>query len=167
MKKLLVILLAMSTLWVGSAGAGGGVERYQFIGYTINVATVNGNASYAHTLYVSLDNPCDGTYSGDGTRLSGATETLSNITVVNGVLSATSTYDENTYSWNPSFTLNADGTITFVGTGLGGVTGATGTWTMESTTYNHGDYVAETIGEYGATSAQSCIGMPKVSKGHS
>ena len=63
--------------------------------------------------------------------------------------------------------ISADGGQTYTGTGTdpGGSWPATMTFLSDTTTdYNHGEYVAASIEEYGSPDAHSCIGMPKVSK---
>jgi len=59
----------------------------------------------------------------------------------------------------------SDGVVwTGTGTDSGGTWPATLTLTGSSaTTYNHGEYVAASIDEYGSPDAHSCIGMPIVS----
>lgn len=144
---------------------GAAVERYQFTDYTINVDSVIGVDAYDHVFNIRY-NPCTDTYSGTGYSVyHKGSETLSNVMMSNDTLSFQADYDFAVYTWYPSFTLNSVGSLTFVdGYGSDNVNAATGTWSSSQTSYNHGEYVAESIDEYGPD-ARSCIGMPIVSNG--
>lgn len=162
--------LALGLFMAMAIPAGAAVERYQFTDYTINVDSVNNNASYTHTFEISLDNPCTDSYSGTGSYVGPEgswDETLSDFSMNGDTLSFKAVYQGTVnpgYTWYPSFTLNEDGSLTFVDDhGPDNVWGATGDYTVSQTSYNHGEYVAESIDDYGPD-ADSCIGMPIVSK---
>jgi hypothetical protein len=149
-----------------SLPVGAGVERYQFTDYTINVTSVNGSSAYTHEFNIRY-NPCSDSFSGTGTYTGTGGpwgETLSMFSKSGDTLSFKAVYQGGNvgYTWYPSFTLSG-GTLGFVdGYGPDNVNAATGTYTMSQTSYNHGEYVAESIDEYGPD-ARSCIGMPIVS----
>ena len=159
-----VLGLAMGLFLAVSIPAGAAVERYQFTDYTIEVETVNGSSAFTHTFYLT-HNPCTDTFSGYGVNHyhSNTNETLSNITMNGNTISFRANYDFNTYYWEPGFTLNEGGSFTWAGTTAGEVNTATGKWSSSQTSYNHGEYVAESIDDYGPD-ARSCIGKPIVSK---
>jgi hypothetical protein len=162
--RLSIVLVVALVAMLFSASAGAGVERYQFTDYTINVTSVNGYTAYAHDFWIR-HNPCDDSYTAYGyDHYHDWYETVTMLVVTDTAVKMRSTYP-NGYSWYPSFTLNGDGTLTFIdGYGPDNVNAATGSWSMSQTDYNHGQYVAEHIAEY-EDAPHSCIGMPIVSQG--
>lgn len=163
-RLVIATVVAMVGLTLAAASAVAGVERYQYTVYLIEVSSVNGNSNYAHG-FVIHESPCDGSFTGSGYAYThDGTESLSNFDKSGDTLSFRADYDFNDYYWFPSFTLNGDNTLTFHdGYGADNVNAATGTWLESRTDYNHGEFVAENIEEYGSDAARSCIGMPVVS----
>lgn len=98
--------------------------------YVLHITSVNENTGFQHHFTIYYD-AGTGTGHGIGTTSGGAiSETVTAVTLVGDVLSFTATYD-NSYIWYPSFTLNSNGTLTFIdGHGTDNVTSATGTWSM-------------------------------------
>jgi hypothetical protein len=157
---ILALALIVGLMAIGPAAAAD-TPRYQLTDYTLTVTSVNGVTTYTHTFWIHLT-PCTGAPTGSGhTSYNNWNETVSTITLVNGVLSFKAVYPSG-YTWYPSFTLNANGTLSFHdGHGPDNVTTATGTWKMARSTYrNHGQYVAFSVHHYGFPDAHSCIGMP-------
>lgn len=162
------VAVAVGLMLAVAIPAGAKVERHQSTDYVISVETVNGNAAFRHTFYLSHD-PCTDTFTGYGVNHyhGNSNETLSNIELAGDTLSFRADYDIISYYWEPGFDLNNDGSFAWVGGSAGGVNTATGTWSSTQNHYkNHGQYVAQSIGEDGPD-AQSCVGMPVVSKSHS
>jgi hypothetical protein len=151
------------------------VARYQFTTLTLNVTSVNDNVAYAHG-YVFHYNPCTDTWTTTTAwhnASTALTETVSDVTVTGTPSDPTSVslhsvYDNNGYTYSPTFDLASDGRLSLDSSavGTGGANSAAGTWSASTTSYNHGEYVASSIGDYGPD-ATSCIGMPVVSNGKS
>jgi hypothetical protein len=160
----MAIVLAIAMLAVvGSAmAAGATVDRYQYVDYELEVTGVNGNSAYWHNFVIHYD-PDTGEYTGTG-EYAGGTETGSNFEVTEDSIGFQSDYDTATYTWFPYFTLNSDGTLTFMdGFGSDNVSDAEGTYTVTESEYeNHGQFVREAEDKKAA--AHSLIGMPTNSK---
>ena len=159
--RLLTILLAFGML-VGLAAPGvANVERYQFETWEINVTSVNGNDAYTH--YFKLThNPCDDSWVAFGIDPTGTPyASITDISVGGHGLSFTATYVTG-YTWYPTFT-GEDG-FGFVPSPYDNVYAATGYGEYTQTDYNRGEYITETLDEYGPDKF-SCIGMPIVSNG--
>ena len=168
----LVAAMAMLAVTVGAVAASADVERYQGVEYELTVTEVNGNTNYGHLFHI-LHDPSLDWFTGSGTY-SGGTESLSNFDMTGNTLSFQSDYEmppaTTPYTWFPSFTLEEDGTLTFVEvappTGpppTDNVYAAEGEWTATETEYkNHGQYVKEAEDKKAA--AHSLIGMPTQSQ---
>ncbi len=169
--KWLVLGLVLGLFLALAIPAGAGVERYQFktTDYTVTY-TIRGN-NYPQTFTVTL-NPCDGTFSGAGNQPRWG-DTLTEGTIDGATINYTTDY----VVWGSPYTLTASATdfdssgnfsgtwTDTLGNTLGTMVGVAGASTFSSYK-NHGEYVAANVEEFGnPETAQSCIGMPKVSKG--
>jgi hypothetical protein len=161
----LVMAIAMLAVAVGAVTASADVDRYQGVDYELTVTEVNDNTEYAHLFHI-LQDPDLVAYTGSGTYSNGTkTESLSSFEMTGGMFSFQSDYDNADYTWFPAFTLNTDGTLTFVEVAPppippgDNVFAAEGTWTATDTEYkNHGQYVKDAVDKKAA--AHSLIGMP-------
>jgi hypothetical protein len=158
----LVMAIAVVSVAASAVVAGASVERYQYVDYELLITGVNGNSAYWHDFSVHYDPDLD-THSGTGEYV-GGTETPSGFEVTDDSISFQSDYDGVAYTWFPSFTLNSDGTLTFIdGFGLDNVFDAEGTYTVTESEYkNHGQFVRESEDKKAA--AHSVVGMPSNSK---
>ena len=167
-----ILALALGLFLALATPAGAGVERYQFktTSYTVTY-TIGGN-NFPQTFTVTA-NPCDGTFSGAGNQpFWGATWTYG--TIDGTTINYTTEYlDDPWPGGGSSYALTANATnfdpVTgnFSGTWTDTLGNTTGTMVgvagaVTSSNYNHGEYVAETMDEFGPD-AHSCIGMPLVS----
>ena len=164
LRKRMAVVLAIAMLAVVGSGmaAGANVDRYQYVDYELEVTGVNGNSAYWHTFSIHYDPDLD-EYSGAGVY-AGGSETGSNFEVTEDSIGFQSDYDTAAYTWFPYFTLNSDGTLTFVDDfGPDNVFDAEGTYTVTESEYkNHGQFVREAEDKKAA--AHSLIGMPTNSK---
>jgi hypothetical protein len=155
----------MLVVAVGAVAASANVERYQGVDYELTITSVNANPGYTHDFNIQYD-PYLESCTGSGIYSSGpGTETVSDCEGTEDSLSFRSDYDDDDYTWYPSFTLNdGDLTLTFIdGFGDDNVTAAEGTYTAAETEYeNHGQYVRDAEDKKNA--AHSLIGMPTTSK---
>ena len=164
LRRRMTTVLAIAMLAVASSAiaAGANVERHQYVDYELEITGVNGNPAFGHDFEIHYD-PDTGEYTGTG-EYAGGTETGSNFEVTDDTIGFQSDYDTANYTWFPYFTLNPDGTLTFMdGLGPDNVFDAEGTYTVTETEYkNHGQFVREAEDKKAA--AHSLIGMPIKSK---
>lgn len=161
MRRIIAMLAGAALAFglLGAAPASAGVERYQFTDVVIDMTSVNGTTNYWHD-YTLHHNPCTDTWTVSEATGSQGPETLSHISLNGSQLTYTSDYDNTTYVYTA--TIEADGALSLVSS-ASNVTSVGGTGSITQTSYNHGEYVAESIDDYGPD-AHSCIGKPVVSK---
>jgi hypothetical protein len=158
----MVMTVAMLAVVIPAMAAGANVERHQYVDYELEITGVNSNPAYWHDYSIHYD-PDTGEYTGTGEYF-GGTETGSDFEVTDESIGFRSDYDTASYTWFPYFTLNPDGTLTFIdGFGPDNVDDAEGTYTVTETEHkNHGQFVREAEDKKAA--AHSLIGMPTKSK---
>lgn len=170
MRKLTFVLALVATVALATVStASAGVERYQFSTLTIADLDANDRSNYQPHYYTVRHNPCTDTWE-DVTSYYTAgpntyDENLSGMSLSGNAFTFTSTYVSANYSYTATLTLGEEGTVSLESVDDdGGIITMAGTWSMEQSSYNHGEYVAESIDEYGPDT-HSCIGKPMVSGG--
>jgi hypothetical protein len=176
MKKIISILVAFGLLAVSGVAlakvdrVSGGYGPWNFSNPLL-ITYVIGGGNYHHSYTITTMDFSTGNFSGTGTYLDapGYYETITGN--INGT-HVTFTIVYTASSLNPGYTLSATGTINTDGSMSGTIDGTSDTWltstgsvTLEASMYkNHGQYVKSQ--ENKKEAAQSRIGMPPQSKGH-